>query len=378
MGTAVLDGNAVTVSRDKGIAYTNVSWSTSKITDIGVDFSLFRGKLTGSFDYFYRKRDGLLGTKNDVIVPVELGYSLPQENINSDAQYGEEFSLLYTSKVGNLNFNVGGNLSYARSKFIKSYNPIFFNSWDQYRNSSEGRYSRIEWGYVVDGQFSSFEEINNHPIDNDARGNSTLIPGDLKYKDINGDKKIDGYDQRPIGFGYGQQPNINFGFSIGLVYKSFDFNADFSGASGYTWFQNWETRWAFQNNGNLNTIFTDRWHRADPFDVNSEWIPGKYPANRYNIQHGHSNYELRGQRNSSYWLHNVTQFRARTIQLGYTIPASLLQRIRVQRARIYLNAYNLFSIDNLKEYGIDPEVVDDNGIQFPQNKVLNVGINLSL
>ncbi len=99
-------------------------------------------------------------------------------------------------------------------------------------------------------------------------------------------RKIDGYDVRPIGFGYGQQPNINFGFNIALVYKSFDFNADFSGASGYTWFQNWETRWAFQNNGNLNTIFTDRWHRADIFDPNSAWIPGKYPANRYNVQIG--------------------------------------------------------------------------------------------
>jgi TonB-linked SusC/RagA family outer membrane protein len=377
-GTAILDGNAVVVSRDKGLAYSTVSWSTSKITDIGLDFSLFRGKLTGTMDYFYRKRDGLLGSKNDVILPLELGYSLPPTNINSDAQYGEEMSLTYNSKVGQVNFSVGGNISYTRSKFLQSYNPIFFNSWDQYRNSSENRYSRIEWGYIVDGQFSSLEQINNHPIDNDAQGNRTLLPGDLIYRDVNGDNKIDQYDQRPIGFGYGQQPNINFGFNIGLVYRNFDFNADFSGASGYTWFQNWETRWAFQNNGNLNTIFTDRWHRADPFDVNSEWIAGRYPANRYNIQFGHSNYELRGQRNNSFWLHNVTQFRARTVQLGYTIPANILQRVKIQRARAYINAYNLFSIDNLKEFGVDPEVIDDNGIQFPQNKVFNVGINLSL
>lgn len=377
-GTAIIDGNPVIVSRDKGIPTTNISWLKSKITDIGVDFSLFRGRLTGTFDYFYRKRTGLLGNKNDVIVPIEIGYSLPQQNINSDAQYGEEMSLAYNGKIGELSFNVGGNVSYSRSKFLESYNPIFFNSWDEYRNSGEDRYARIEWGYVVDGQFSSLEEINNHPVDIDGQGNRTLLPGDLKYKDVNGDTRIDQYDQRPIGFGYGQQPNINFGFTIGLRYKNFDFNADFSGASGYTWFQNWETRWAFQNNGNLNTIFTDRWHRANLFDVNSEWVPGKYPANRYNVQFGHSNYELRGQRNNSFWMHNVKQVRARTIQLGYSIPTNLLARIRVQRARIYLNAYNLFSIDNLKEFAVDPEVVDDNGIQFPQNRVLNVGINLSL
>ncbi len=194
----------------------------------------------------------MLGSKNDVIVPLEIGYALPPENINSDAQYGEEVSLNYNGRIGDFNFNVGGNISYTRSKFLDSYNPIFFNSWDQYRNSGVNRYSRIEWGYIVDGQFTSVEEINNYTVDIDGQGNRTLLPGDLIYKDINGDNKIDGYDQRPIGFGYGQQPNINFGFTIGVTYKNFDFNADFSGASGYTWFQNWETRWAFQNNGNLN------------------------------------------------------------------------------------------------------------------------------
>ncbi|HKO82035.1 MAG TPA: TonB-dependent receptor [Chitinophagaceae bacterium] len=377
-GTSIIDGSPVTVSRDKGIPITNISWLKSKITDIGLDFSFFRGKLTGSIDYFYRKRTGLLGSKNNVIVPIEIGYALPPENINSDAQYGEEISLAYNGKIGDINFNVGGNISYTRSKFLESYNPIFFNSWDQYRNSGENRYSRIEWGYIVDGQFSSTEQINNYTVDIDGQGNRTLLPGDLIYRDINGDNRIDGYDQRPIGFGYGQQPNINFGFTIGVVYKNFDFNADFSGASGYTWFQNWETRWAFQNNGNMNTIFTDRWHRADPFDVNSEWIPGKYPANRYNIAFGHSNYEKSGQRNSSFWMHNVTQFRARTIQLGYTLPKSMMQRLKIQRARVYLNAFNLFSLDNLKDFAVDPEVVDDNGLQFPQNRVINVGINLSL
>jgi TonB-linked SusC/RagA family outer membrane protein len=373
-GTAILDGTPVTVSRDKGIAVTNISWLKSKVTDIGLDFSFLRGKLTGSIDYFYRKRTGLLGTKYDVIVPVEIGYSLPQENINSDARFGGEFSLAYNSNIGDLRYNVSGNVSYARAKFLESYKPRFLNSWDEYRNSAEDRYTNISWGYIADGQFSSIDEINNHPIDIDGRGNRSLLPGDLKYKDLNGDLKIDGYDQRPIGYANGQQPNINFGFSIGLIYKNFDFNADFSGAAGYTWFQNWETRWAFQNNGNLMTIFTDRWHREDPYDPNSQWIPGKYPANRFNMGTGHSNYD----RNSTYWAHNVKQLRARTIQLGYTLPANLLQRLRIQRTRFYLNAFNLFSIDNLKEYSIDPEVIDDNGLQFPQNRVLNVGVNLTL
>jgi TonB-linked SusC/RagA family outer membrane protein len=372
-GTAIIDGNAITVSRDKGVPTTSISWSVSKVTDIGLDFAFLDSKLTGTIDYFYRKRTGLLGSKYDVIVPLEIGYNLPLANVSSDAQYGEEMSLAYRGKVGQLNFNVGGNIAYTRSKFLNSYKPLFSNSWDQYRNSSENRFSRIEWGYEVAGQFTSQEQINNYKVDIDGKGNRTLLPGDLIYKDQNGDDKIDGYDQRPIGFGYGQQPNINFGFTLGLAYKNFDFHADFSGAAGYTWFQNWEQRWAFQNNGNLNSIFEDRWHRTDIYDLNSAWIPGKYPANRYNVGTNHSDYNA----NSTFWLHNVKQFRARTLELGYSVPEKILSKARIQAARLYLNGYNLFSIDNLKQFNVDPEVIDDNGLQDPQNRVLNVGINLS-
>lgn len=373
-GIAILDGNSLTVSRDKGVPTTNITWLKSKITDIGMDFSLLRGKITGSADYFYRKRTGLLGSKNDVLVPLELGYSLPQENISSDAQYGAEFSLAYNGKINQLGFNVTGNFSITRAKFLESYNPLFFNSWDEYRNSAEQRVNNISWGYNVLGQFTSQEQISNYPVNIDGQGNRTLLPGDLIYEDINKDGKIDGYDERPLGYGYGTQPNINFGLSIALNYKNFDFHADFSGAAGYTWFQNWEMRWAFQGNGNLNEIFTDRWHREDPFDPNSEWIPGKYPVNRYNPGTGHSNYN----KTSTFWTHNVKQIRARTIELGYRLPEDWLRRVKMQSTRVYLNVYNLFSIDNLSQYGIDPETIDDNGLQFPQNRVFNVGVNISL
>lgn len=372
-GTAILDGNAVVVSRDKGAIVKNISWLKSRAFNAGADFSMFEGKLTGTVDYFYRKRTGLLGFKTDVIVPVEIGYSLPQENVNSDAQYGQEFALNYNNKIGEVSYNVSGNISYSRAKALKSYNPIFFNSWDQYRGSTENRYLNIDWGYEVEGQFNSQEQINNYAVNIDGKGNSTLIPGDLIYKDQNGDGKIDGYDQRPIGYGTGRQPNINFGFSLGASYKSFDVRADFSGGAGYTWSQNYETRWAFQNNGNLNKIFEDRWHRADPYDLNSQWIPGKYPANRNNVGNSHSDYGP----NSTFWMHNARYLRARTIEVGYTLPASVLAKIKIKRARFYLNGYNLFSIDNLKQYNVDPEVIDDNGLQFPQSKVVNAGLNLT-
>jgi hypothetical protein len=373
-GNAILDGKIIPASIDKGVPVTTLSWMKSKITDVGMDFTLLNGKLSGTFDWFYRKRTGLPGDKNDVTLPLEVGYKLAQQNINSDAQYGEEGSLAYFGKAGQVTYTVGGNLSFTRSKFLNSYNPLFNNSLDQYRNSGEERFSDKSWGYICIGQFKSQEQINNYKVDIDGKGNSSLLPGDLIYEDVNGDGRIDALDQRPIGYNYGAQPQINFGFNFSLAYNGFDFHADFSGASGYTWYQNWEQRWAFQNNGNLNAIFEDRWHRANIYDPNSAWVAGKYPPNRYNPGFGHSDYATQ----STFWLHNVTYFRARTIELGYNLPKSLLDRVKIQTARVYINGYDLFSIDNLSSFGIDPETVDDNGLQFPQNRVINVGINLSL
>ena len=370
---AILDNRAVIGSRDRGLPITNITWLKSKITDIGADFTFLNRKLTGSADYFYRKRTGLRGRRNDLLIPVEAGITLPDENLNSDAQYGYEGALNYNGRAGRVSFNIGGNASYSRSKFLASYNPVFFHSLDRYRNSLENRYLRINWGYEVAGQFKSQDEINNYQVNIDGQGNRTLLPGDLIYKDQNGDGKIDAFDERPIGYGSANnQPNINFGLTFGAGFKGFDFSADFSGGAGYTWFQNFESRWAFQNDGNLNTIFLDRWRRADMYDRNSAWIPGKYPANRFNDRN-HSNYT----RTSNFWAHNVKYLRARTLELGYSMSSTLLDKMKMQRARFYINAYNLFSFDNLKNYNVDPEVHDENGLQYPQNKFVNVGVNLS-
>jgi TonB-linked SusC/RagA family outer membrane protein len=372
-GNAILSGTAVVTSRDKGQIINNISWFKSKITDVGADFSLLGTKLVGSVDYFYRLRTGLRGRKYDLLVPSELGYSLPDENVNSDSQSGWEGALTYNGKSGDISYSIGGNVSFSRSKFISSYKPIFNNAWDRYRASIERRYNNIFWGYETIGQFQSQQAINEYPVNIDGQGNRTLLPGDLIYKDVNGDNVINNLDERPIGYTTSGQPNINFGLNFAVQWKGFTFNADFSGGAMYSWNQNWEQRWAYQNDGALNKIFLDRWHRADPFDLDSEWIPGKYPALRYN-DGGHSNYS----KNSTFWLHNVKYIRARTIELGYSLPKGLLEKIKLQRARIYINGYNLFSIDNLKEFGVDPEIADDNGLQYPQNKFVNVGINLSI
>lgn len=372
-GYGILDNNAIIGSRDKGKPILNISWYKSKIFDLGADFSLFNNRLSGSVDYFTRMRTGLRGRKYDIVVPNELGYNLPDENINKDKQTGGEGSLSYNGTAGSLSFTIGGNVGYARSKFVSSYKPIFFHSWDQYRNSAEGRYQELFWAYDIEGQFQSQEQINNHPVNIDGQGNRTLLPGDLIYKDKNGDGKIDGYDERPLGYGT-NQPVINGGLNFGLGWKGFDFIADFSIGSMYSYNQNHEIRRGYAYNGGaLNEILTDRWRRADPFDLNSSWIPGKYPPLRFNVN-SHSSVN----RNSDFWLHNVTALRARSIELGYSLPKALISKVNIQKARLFVNGHNLFSIDNLKKFSVDAEIQNDNGLQYPQNSFVNMGVNLTL
>ncbi|WP_298714990.1 TonB-dependent receptor [Chitinophaga sp.] len=370
-GIAILDGVAVVGARDRGVPITNISWLESSITNVGFDFSMLGGRLNGAFDYFVRKRNGLRGRKQDILLPSELGYALPDENINKDKRFGQDFSISYNDKAGKLSYRIGGNISYSRGQFISSYNPLFFNSVDRYFNSAEGRLQGFTWGWEAIGQFKTQEEINSYPVNIDGKGNRSLLPGDIIYKDVDGDGRITDNDRRPMGWASGQQPNMNFGLQLGLGYEGFDFVADFSGASHYTWIQEWEMKVPFINDGNLNKVFTDRWHRSDIYDRNSQWNAGKYPALRYNDQ-GHSN-----NRASTFWNHNVTYFRARTIELGYTLPTPLVNRARIQKARFYVNAYNLFILDNMKEYSTDPEITDTNGLQYPQSKVFNVGCSLS-
>lgn len=371
-GIGILDRNAIIGTADKGQPIRNITWFESKILDIGADFSLFSGKLSGSVDYFNRKRTGLRGDKDDIVVPEELGYDLPDENVNSDKQFGGEAALFYNGSAGEFTYSIGGNIGYARSMFVSSYNPLFFNSWDEYRSSGEGRYSNLQWAYNSIGQFQSQEEINNYPVNIDGQGNKTLLPGDLIYEDINGDNKIDGYDERPIGYGT-NLPVINGGLNFMVYWKGFDFAMDFSVASMYSFTAENELNRAFRaNGGNMAQHLRDAWHRADPFDLNSEWVPGRFPPNRFN-QGGLSSVNKR----SDFWMHNITTFRARTIQLGYSLPKSLIERVNIKQARIYVNGYNLFFFDNL-DYPIDPEIRDTNGLQYPQNKVINIGVNISI
>ncbi|MDO5607202.1 MAG: TonB-dependent receptor [Capnocytophaga sp.] len=368
-GSAVLDGNYVIGVRPRGMPVTNLSWEKNTTYNAGLDARFFNNSLSLTTDIFTKIISDRPAARYDVLLPSEVGYGLPNENLNKDAYRGIEGMITYIGKYGDLDYSVSANATYSRFRHIATYKPRFGNSWEEYRNSIEGRWGGIWWGYQAIGQFQSEEQIRNHPIDNDGQNNRTQLPGDIIYKDVNGDGVINYLDERPIGYPENWTPMLNFGGNINLVWQGFDLNLDFAGASMQSWFQDYELRNPFHAGGNSPAyLLEDRWHRADPYDPNSEWIAGKYPA----IRRGTSG---NNGRNSDFWLHNVRYLRLKNMEFGYSIPRQYIEKMKMDRLRIYISASNLLTWDNVKEYGIDPEIQARAAVVYPQQKTFIIGFN---
>ena len=305
------------------------------------------------------------------VMTVQEIETILNENLNKQAYIGTEAMATWTDHIGDFNYRVSGNITFSRYRNIESYKPRFSNSWDEYRNSSEDRWGGIYWGYQVIGQFQSEEEIKNYPVNLDGQGNTTLLPGDLIYKDVNNDGVINSMDERPIGFPEGWAPILSFGGNIGLEWKGIDLNIDFSGGAMQGWRQNYELTNAYHNGGNSPAyLLEDRWHRLDLYDPESEWVPGRYPA----IRNGEFAYN---NKNSDFWLHNVHYLRISNLEIGYSLPTWMLKPIHAQKVRIYGSVSNLCSFDNVHQYGIDPEITAAAAVVYPQQRTFLVGFNVT-
>jgi TonB-linked SusC/RagA family outer membrane protein len=373
-GNAVFNGNLVIGVQPRGLPITTLSWINNITSNIGIDFGLFGNRVTGQFDLFERRRTGLPAARYDVLLPSEVGYTLPNENLNSDAHRGIEGIINYQGKAGDVTYTLSANATISRLRAISQYKPRFGNSWDQYRNAQVDRWANVNWGYQIAGRFQSQEEIDNHPVNNDGQGNRTQLPGDLIYKDVNGDGLITNLDERPIGYAEGANPYLSFGLNSTFQYKGFNLNIDFAGASLQSFRREVEMKIPFQNNGTSpNYMFEDRWHREDPFNPDSRWIPGTYPPIRKDNT-SHVNFTRR----SDFWTTNVRYVRLRNLEVGYTFPRTWLSRVGIAGAKVYVNGTNLFSLDNVTQFGIDPEISSNGALVYPQQRLFNVGFNVTL
>lgn len=358
--------NVVSGARDKGLINPNFTWYESRLTNIGIDVSMWQAKLGLEFDVFYRKRTGLKATLASTL-PTSFGADLPEQNLNSDSHRGFELVLSHKNTVNDFHYEVRGNLTYTRKKNLYREQAAYKNAYDNWRNNGAYRWENIGWGYKAIGQFGSWEEILNSPIQ-DNNGNLSLMPGDIKYEDFNHDGVINELDEQPIT--RSGTPEMFFGLNVQAMYKGFDFSILWQGASNYTFTIGHREPFQQSGKGNGYRMYEDRWHRADMNDMNSQWIPGRYPAIRA------ENNPASNGKTSTFWSPNIYYLRLKNIELGYTLPKSLVRKCGVESLRFYIGGYNLLTFAPSSVDGMDPEGNTLYGMYYPQTRTVNFGFNL--
>lgn len=370
-GNYVLGSGGVTNgAKDRGMPNLALTWYESKTTNVGFEASALSGLVSVEFDYFVRKRTGLL-TKRQLTLPTTFGQELPVENLNSDKNQGFEIVVGHRKQIGDFTYDIKANFSTTRIYNEHVERAASANMYDDWRNNSNNRYKDIQWGKKVVGQFQSWEEIMNSPVQ-DSNGNKSLMPGDLKFEDWNNDGIIDGKDDQPIG--HGNTPRMYYGLNLYGEYKGFDITLFFQGAAGHEVFTSGDFMSPFiqQGLGNGITLWLDRWHREDPSDMSSEWIPGYMPALRptgFSANAG----------NNTWTKQKANYLRLKTVEIGYTFPKRWMQRAGIENLRIYVNSFNTATITSrtgIMQY-MDPENKDGMFRYYPQMKTFNFGVNLT-
>ncbi len=336
-----------------GLANPYLTWEKMKISNVGVDFSFLNRKLYGEIDAFYRERSGIPTTRITSL-PSTFGASLPQENLNSLNDRGFEFNLGTAGKTGEISYDVSGNISWSRSKW-DHYEEPEYTDMDQKRiDQKSGQWTDRTVGYLSDGLFTSQTQIDQLNFDQDLQGNITLRPGDVRYKDVNEDGKLDWKDQ--VDIGKGTIPHWMFGFNANLKYKNFDLSALFQGAFGYCTYVNLASTMAG------STFYYDhRWTTTNN-DPNA-LVPRLGGAATNGLM-------------SDYYYKKSGYIRLKSASIGYNLPKQWLDKIAFSQVRIYTAGTNLLTFSKLSKFGIDPEAPNV-GWYYPQQRTISFGVNAS-
>jgi TonB-linked SusC/RagA family outer membrane protein len=365
------DGKTTLGLNTPAIVNEKLSWMNSVLTDIGIDLGFFNNKLEVTFDWYQKNRSGLLAYRN-VSLPNTYGGSFPQENLNKDRVRGFDFSFDYKNIIGDLNYKISGNFNYARNMAVYIEQGNYANSWDVYRWNQVGRYQGVVWNYHVVGQYKSEEEILAGAVQNGNLGNRYVLPGDFIYEDVNGDNVFDGNDARPHF--YDASPKMNYGLTLGASWKGLDVSVLFQGAALFSIRLTHAYTTMFWQEANVPAYFMDRWHKEDPYDSNSSWIPGKWPAMRTTDQTG-ALYE-----DSDAWRRDCSYVRLKNIGIGYTFPQLYSKKIGLDNLRLFVDVNNIYTWADSFIKPFDPEKVGgayDAGWTYPIMRTFNIGLDIN-
>jgi TonB-linked SusC/RagA family outer membrane protein len=344
-------GYALTTS-----ANPNIKWESSKILDLGADFSLLRNRMNITADYFQRDITDMLQL---VPIPTYVGLASPFVNVGSMRNTGWELGIGWKDKVSDFNYQAQFNISDVKNKVLNNGGtPIINGATIQQEGFALDSY----YGYIADGLFQSAEEVKNAPF---HYGNTA--PGDIRYRDISGpdgvpDNKIDSYDRTILGNYF---PRYEYSLNLAAQYKGFDVTAFFQGigkGSNYLSGTGSQPFYSANFQGSMYEHQKDYW-TPENTDAAYPRLTANSIANNYVT--------------SSYWVRSSSYLRIKNVVVGYTLPKAVTGKIKIKSARIYLSGQNLFTWNSFFP-GFDPEQRDTGGEFYPIMKTYTVGININL
>ena len=352
--------------RYSSLSSPNVTWEIATKHDLGIDFSFFNDKLSGSVDYFNEKREGIYMLREYLpgIVGLE---SNPSANVGKVTSEGFDGHFTFRQKLGAVGLTIRSNITYSKNEIVDRDEE---NNYYWYKMQKGHRVNQAR-GLISLGLFKDYDDIRNSPVQ-DFDGYK-VMPGDIKYKDVNGDGKIDGNDQ--VAIGATTKPNLIYGFGIAANWKGLDVNLHFQGAGKSTYFIDGSTVHMFKLGDGWGNVLSEmansnRWISADiSGDPATENPNAEYPRLSYGPNS--NNYQQ-----STYWLRNGSYLRLKTVEVGYTLPTQLVNKLHFNTVRIFFVGTNLLTWSAFKLW--DPEMGSTDGKRYPLSKNLSLGISVNL
>ncbi|MEJ7778743.1 MAG: TonB-dependent receptor [Daejeonella sp.] len=349
-----------------GVARTTITdptlrWESTQTTDVGLDFTAFKNKLNFSATYFDRYTYDILYSPGGSVSKT-LGFTLGNQNTGKLSNTGWEFALGHTNKLGKFGYNLNGNFTIINNKVLDLGVGNIVQPNGTIGNGSSlfnGYPMQIYYGYKADGIFVDNADITAYPLQKAI--NPGVKAGDIRYKDISGpngspDGKVDAtYDRVVLGSNI---PKYTFGLTIGANYKGFDFSMLLQGIAGVKNYMSESAGFAFFNFGSIQ-----KWQMEERWTPQNPNPDAGYPRLELVTNSGTPNTLV-----SSFWTLDGSYLRGKNVQVGYTLPGSLIRRIGVAGLRVYASGDNVFLISNYRN-GWDPETGNDSMPNDDSNSV---------
>jgi len=341
--------NAFTGIREGTLGNTNVTWEKEKKTDIGTDITMFKGKISITLDYFSNFRYDQLILRQSVSSVIGIGLS--RTNFGEVSNKGWDGQISYKNKLGKVSYTVGANFSLAKNTIVNTDEPAAAYPWLARTGHPIGQSFGFTWiGFYKDSQ----------DVKKSAVPPSGVVPGDLKYKDLNGDGVLDEFDQGIIG-----KPNLpskTAGFTLGVTYKNVDVNVLLQGSFGYSFRIIAEGIEPFVSN--LQPIHLER------------WTPATAETARFH-RLTTSTAGINSSRSfpSDFWLIDASYVRLKSVDIGYRLPDRWMRSLKIANMRVFASGYNLLTWNNYDKYQQDAEVASGSiGGAYPNSRIINFGI----